>query len=75
MFNSTFVLQQSKLLAARVEREHKTLPSQVRRAFALVFGRPPSDVELRSSCALVEEDGLPALCRVLFNTNEFLVLP
>ena len=43
-------------------------------AFALAFLRSPSKVELAGGLALVRAHGLRALCRALFNSNEFLFL-
>ena len=72
LFNSRFVMEQAERLAARLEREAGTdRGRQVRRAFQLAFAREPRADESASSLELVEEHGLPALARVLFNTNEF----
>ena len=48
--------------------------ARIRRAFALALGRGPTDDEIRRSLPVVREHGLTALCRVLFNTNEFVFL-
>jgi hypothetical protein len=32
----------------------------------------PDEAELRRTVPFVKEHGLPALCRVVFNSNEFL---
>jgi cytochrome c553 len=72
LFNGEFILTQAEKLAERVIREEGTnRPAQVRRVFELVLGRAPERAEARSAAALVAHDGLPALCRALFNTNEF----
>ena len=68
-------MQQAGTLATRILSVHKAVPAQVDAAFNLVLGRPPSDAEAPESATLVATHGLAALCRVLFNTNEFLVLP
>jgi hypothetical protein len=44
----------------------------VERAFQLVFQRAPSDVEREDFARYAERYGLPAMCRVLLNSNEFL---
>ena len=75
LFNSTFVMQQADTLAKRIRGSHKTASGQVRMAFNLTLGRAPSTTEAANSMDLASKHGLPALCRVLFNTNEFLVLP
>ena len=47
-----------------------TIQDQV--AFRLAFGRAPSAKEATASEKLVRAHGLPLLCRVLFNANEFV---
>ncbi|MBM3979486.1 MAG: DUF1549 domain-containing protein [Planctomycetes bacterium] len=73
LMNSNFVLQQARCFAERVERDAgKDAGAQVRRAFVLAFQRVPSAKEQSAAVALVQAHGLPALCRALFNANEFL---
>jgi hypothetical protein len=73
LMNSNFVLQQARFFAERVERDAgKDAAAQVRRAFVLAFQRAPSAKEQTAAVALVQAHGLPALCRALFNANEFL---
>ena len=60
-------------LATRVCHEtDNTLPDRIRRAFRLCFARPPSAAEAKSALSFATRHGLPALSRVLFNSNEFL---
>jgi hypothetical protein len=75
LFNSSFVLQQARLLANRVGREHSDTDKRVKFVFELTVGRAPNAIEARESAAHVAKHGLPSLCRVMLNTNEFLVLP
>ncbi len=76
LFNSRFTAQQARLLAARCRRDvGEEADDQVRRAFALVFGRTPDGVEEVAARKLTKQHGLAALCRALFNANEFLFLP
>lgn len=76
LFNSGFVTQQAEFLTTRLSRETGSEPeAQIRRAFALVFQRQPDADELKTCTALVSQHGLPALGRVLLNTNEFLFIP
>ena len=75
LFNSSFVLQQAGILAGRVERAEESADDRVTRAFELALGRAPRAAERRDATVLVHRHGLRALCRVLFNTNEFLVVP
>ena len=71
--NNAFVMQQSDRFAARLKQEAGAdLKTQAQRAIRLAFGRPPTDEEIASAVQLIESDGLFQLCRVLFNTNEFI---
>mgnify|MGYP001557533535 CR=1 FL=1 len=73
LMNNDFMLRQAGHFAERLEREAGSDPAaQVRRGFALAFTREPDDVELAAAVALVESQGLAQLCRMLFNTNEFI---
>jgi hypothetical protein len=70
--NNEFMLQQAAHLAARVERESGDAAARPRRAFELCFQRAPGAGELAGANALVAEQGLFALCRMLLNANEFV---
>ena len=76
LFNDEFVLEQAQILADRLTRNAGTTPSdQVNRAFQLAYGRLPDRVESEACVKHIETHGLDALCRVLFNSNEFLFIP
>src|SRR5262249_21927235 len=77
LFNSGFVNQQAELFAARLAREagEGNLEAQIKRGFQLTFLRDPADDEARVCTGLARRQGLPALCRVLLNANEFLFIP
>lgn len=76
LYNSKFIIDQADLFASRVQREAEpTTAAQVKRTFELAFGRLPEAEEASSAEKLVSEHGLAALCRALFNANEFLFLP
>lgn len=73
LLNGPFLVRQADLLAARVRREAGSgADRQIERAFELAYGRRPRDEERALSRELVQKNGLPALCRGLLNTNEFL---
>jgi len=73
LFNSTFILQQSDILSARLSREAGDSPEkQVELAFTLFYARPPDEFEMRLSTEMIREQGLTSFCRALFNTSEFL---
>jgi hypothetical protein len=73
LLNSPFVIQQSNFFAGRVVKESgNEAVDRVRRAFRLAFQRDPSERESSAAVRLVNDFGLPALCRALLNANEFL---
>ncbi len=73
LFNNDFMLRQSRYFAQRMEREAGAEPEQqVRRAYALAFGRAPDADELATSMQFVRRDGLIAFCRALLNSSEFV---
>ena len=76
LFNSRFTLEQADAFAARVKVDVGDDPAkQIRRAYQLTLGRNPSSPELADAKPVVRTNGLPTLCRALFNSNEFLFLP
>ncbi|MBL6764395.1 MAG: DUF1553 domain-containing protein [Verrucomicrobiae bacterium] len=76
LFNSPFVNDTAVAFARRVTTEAGPDPGhQITRAFQLALGRPPDPSESAAAKSAVAEHGLPTLCRVLFNSNEFLFLP
>ncbi len=73
LLNNGFVTDMAEAFAARVVREAGgERDAQIRRAFALAFVRPPNDWEMEAARRLVERHGLSAICRALFNANEFV---
>jgi mono/diheme cytochrome c family protein len=72
LFNNNFVLQQSMAFAKRVEGESPDLEGQIARAVRLVWLRAPSNSERAEFAVFAQANGLPALCRVLLNSNEFM---
>ena len=57
----------------RLRREAgENVESQIERAFQLAYSRNPDAEELATIKPFVEQHGLPELCRVLLNSNEFL---
>jgi Protein of unknown function (DUF1553)/Protein of unknown function (DUF1549)/Planctomycete cytochrome C len=73
LYNSSFILQQSEILAARVSNEAGNhAEAQVNLAFALLFGRTPDTYEQQLSVTMIQKEGLPSFCRALFNASEFL---
>ena len=75
LLNSPFTLDQAERFAKRIERQGcENIAVQVEQAFQLALQRSPDDTELKAASSLVSEYGLAALCRALYNANEFLFL-
>lgn len=75
LFNSPMVLQQADVLAERVQSQcPDSIASQVDLVFRLALSRMPHDQERSQMVKFVEGEGLQQLCRVLFNTSEFLYI-
>ena len=74
LLNSHFALQQSGFLAERLQKEAKSLPEQITRAFGVLYNRAPSADEHAESISFAKANGLAALCRALYNSNEFIRL-
>ena len=71
MRNNRLTVAMAKHFAARVAKEATTPPAQIDLAFRLALGRPPSSNEAEAMSGYVREHGLPNLCRLIFNLNEF----
>ena len=74
LLNNKFTLAMSKHMERRLQTEAKSAEDQVSRAVRLVAGRIPSDFEKQELTKYANEHGLANLCRVLFNTSEFIFL-
>ncbi|MFM8891520.1 MAG: DUF1553 domain-containing protein, partial [Planctomycetia bacterium] len=73
LMNNDFMLRQAGHWAKRLEREAgPDAADQVRRGYALAFGREPAESELAAAVALVRSGGLAQFCRMLLNANEFV---
>lgn len=72
VFNNHFVLRCSEHFAARLEALAVPAGERIQAAFRLALQRPASAEEIAGFTALAAEHGLPAVCRVIFNSNEFL---
>jgi Protein of unknown function (DUF1553)/Protein of unknown function (DUF1549)/Concanavalin A-like lectin/glucanases superfamily/Planctomycete cytochrome C len=74
LWNNSFVLRMSGHFAARVDAGAKTPDQQVEWAYRLALGRSPTDSETKPAAAFVAKHGLAPFARVLFNSNEFVVI-
>jgi hypothetical protein len=74
LLNDRFLVRQSEHFAARLASAGDS-QAQVRRAFLLALGRPPTDKEAVTLSAYAAQHGMANACRVLLNTSEFLFVP
>jgi hypothetical protein len=74
LWNSGFALRAADAFANRVTKEAAGVERQVRRAWQLAYQRDPTTEEARLAKKLVANHGLRALCRTLFNSNEFVTV-
>ena len=72
LFNNPFVLSQSAHFATRASSTSPVLSDQIQQMMRLTLLREASPDELADFTMLANSAGLPAVARVLFNTNEFL---
>ena len=75
LFNSSFVIERADKFAASIDVQNSDARLSVNRAFETAFGRSPSEDELTASIAVASRHGIATLCRVLFNSSEFLFIP
>jgi mono/diheme cytochrome c family protein len=72
MMNGSFVEDQAASLAKRLTGEPgREDAERVRQAYRLLYGRPPSEKELRLGLAFAAKSGWKEYARVLLNSNEF----
>jgi hypothetical protein len=72
LLNNEFMLVHAKAMAARLEKLSTDRAKQIALACELVWGRSPTKDEQEMLSTYATKHGLANLCRVLFNTNEFL---
>ncbi len=75
LLNSAFTFTMADHLAARLRKEAGSDPGrQVDRLFLLATGRAPEKAEHAACLTVLEKHGLPAVCRVVLNSNAFLTV-
>lgn len=76
LFNSRFMLAQAEAFATRLRNEAGGRSGeQVRKAWQIAYNREPAADEAVEASNFVASEGLPALCRAVLNSNEFLFIP
>ena len=72
LLNNGFMVSQSRHFAERLQKEKPNdLSGQIERAIWLAFGRAPNATEQAKFIQFAKTYGLPNLCRLLLNLNEF----
>ncbi len=71
LLNNGFMLTQAKHFAERVIRESDDIAIQVDTAHRLALGFAPSESNRTQLIEFARSNGMPYLCRVLFNLNAF----
>lgn len=71
-YNNDFVLHHCQVLAEKITAETISVDAQVSDAYRRIILREPDSDERRMLVEFTEKHGLAAMCRVLFNSNEFL---
>ncbi len=71
LLNNGFMLTQSKHFAERVERAFNNLSDQVEFAYRLALGSSPEESEREQLIEFARSNGMPYLCRLIYNLNAF----
>jgi hypothetical protein len=74
LFNNEFVLVHAKSLAASLEKQAGDPAGRITLTCQKLWGRPPTAGESEEFGRYAAKHGLANLCRVLFNSNEFLFI-
>jgi hypothetical protein len=72
LLNNKLVLRLARDFAVRLEEESPEPRQQIVDAYRLAYGREPAVEELETLADYVNQHGLASLCRVIFNSNEFV---
>jgi len=71
ILNNPFVLRQSEHLAMRVAPAGN-VKKQIEQVYQLALNRLPTQTELKRLVPFAEKNGMASLCRLVFNTSEFM---
>ena len=72
LLNDPLIVKQAEHFAARLRKAGNDLPNQIQEAYLLALGRVPRTDESRMLAAYARTHGLENLCRLIFNSNEFM---
>jgi len=72
LLNNSFVVRQAGQFADRVSKGSEPLEAQLKNICLQALGRAPTPDETAWFSSHAREHGLPSLCRLVFNSNEFI---
>jgi hypothetical protein len=72
LWNSTLTVRYAEHFAELLERSEPDMKARIDAACEWTWGRPPASDEQSELAAYAEQHGLANLCRLLFNSNEFI---
>ena len=73
LLNNAMVFDLADHFAKRIQARAGTdIDAQIETAFELAYARPATNDEVKHCRAFIQQQDLAALCRVIFNSNEFL---
>ncbi len=72
LWNSAFTVRYAEHFSARLDTSETDLKRRINTACEWAWGRPPGTEEARELSDYAEQHGLANLCRLLFNSNEFI---
>jgi hypothetical protein len=76
LFNSRFTMEEAAAFAERLKRESGDSPvDQIKLAYLIAYSRQPAASEISLAESFVAKHGLAELCRVIYNSNEFIFIP
>jgi hypothetical protein len=72
LMNNDFVLQMAEAAATRLQNNRTETEEQVRELIRLAYSREAESQDIDRAIPFIQEHGLAAYCRVVFNSNELL---
>jgi hypothetical protein len=75
LLNNQFILRQSEFAAERIAKAAPDLRGQIKEYYQLALLREPTEEESTRWEQYAAQHGLANVCRMIFNSNEFLFVP
>jgi hypothetical protein len=75
MLNNQLMVRASEHFAEHVSMTNRTILSQIALVYQLALGRPPTPRESAALAQYAEKYGMPNVCRLILNSNEFIFVP